>query len=64
MFLQIQFEALTRIPQTMAVSEKIFKEMAEWSSHHGSAVSNLTSIHEDVDSIPGLAQWIKDPSLP
>ena len=33
------------------------------SSHCGSVVMNLTSIHEDVGLIPGLTQWLKDPAL-
>ena len=34
------------------------KMVANWSSHRGAVVMNPTSIHEDMSSILGLAQWV------
>ena len=46
------------------VKMDITKSLEDRSSHCGSVEMNLTGIHEDVGSIPGLAQWVKDLALP
>ena len=35
-----------------------------WSSRIAQLFTNMTSSHGDTGSIPGLAQWVKDPVLP
>ena len=47
------------------ILKQICTQHKNWgSSHCGSAVTNPTSVHEDMGLIPGLAQWIKYPTLP
>ena len=53
------FAKETRYAHYTPSRERVFQ-----SSHYGSVVTNLTSIHEDVGLIPGLTQWVKDPVLP
>ena len=39
------------------------KYLPSVSFHCGSAVTNLTGIHEDMGLIPGFVQWVKEQAV-
>ena len=59
--LALVFEAESELE--IDISKEDNKNCKFGSSHGGSVEMNLTSIHEDEGSIPGLAQWVTDPAL-
>ena len=42
---------------------RVYVKAYTWSSRCAAVETNPSSVHEDVDLTPGLAQWVRDPEL-
>ena len=59
----VRLEALLKSGKSMQSKRSGFKAL-NWELRHGSEETNPASVHEEVGSIPGLTQWVRDLALP